>query len=231
MLETVKARLHQAREWLLDYAYLVTLGAMIAVIAGTALYTDRLRSQPNVQAAAPAQEVAPSPAPTAVPSPLPTLSPLRMPALTGAVRPVSGGQVRGFSAEPVFWQGLDCWQAHPAADLAAESGETAVCMRDGVVLSCVRDELWGWSVEIRQTDESVCTYAGLSCVLVQAGQTVARGQALGDVLARIPAESELGPHIHLSLARDGQWVDPASTLPEASFFCDSLKKELPKYIQ
>ena len=44
---------------------------------------------------------------------------------------------------------------------------------------------------------------------------VARGQALGDVLARIPAESELGPHIHLSLARDGQWVDPASALPEA----------------
>ena len=199
MLETVKTRLHQAREWLLDYAYLVTLGAMIAVIAGTALYTDHLRSQQNVQAAAP----------------VPTLAPIRMPSAAGSVRPVSGRQIRGFSSQPVFWQGLDCWQSHSAVDLAAEAGETAVCMRDGVVLSCVRDELWGWSVEIRQTDESVCTYAGLSCVLVQAGQTVARGQALGDVLARIPAESELGPHIHLSLARDGQWVDPASTLPEA----------------
>ena len=32
-----KNRLRQAREWLLDYAYLVTLGAMIAVIVGTAL--------------------------------------------------------------------------------------------------------------------------------------------------------------------------------------------------
>ncbi|MFR2021333.1 MAG: M23 family metallopeptidase [Christensenellales bacterium] len=100
--------------------------------------------------------------------------------------------------------------------MAAEASETAVCMRDGVVLSCVRDELWGWSVEIRQTDESVCTYAGLSCVLVQAGQTVARGQALGDVLARIPAESELA-HMHLSLARDGQWVDPASALRSLVF--------------
>ena len=56
MLKTVKTRLHQAREWLMDYAYLVTLGAMIAVIAGTALYTDHLRSQQNVQAAAPAPE-------------------------------------------------------------------------------------------------------------------------------------------------------------------------------
>ena len=201
MLETVKTRLHQAQEWLLDYAYLVTLGAMIAVIAGTALYTDHLRSQQNVQAAAPAPEVSSSPTPQISPIPVPTLAPIRMPSAAGSVRPVSGGQIRGFSSQPVFWQGLDCWQSHSAVDLAAEAGETAVCMRDGVVLSCVRDELWGWSVEIRQTDESVCT--------------VARGQALGDVLARIPAESELGPHMHLSLARDGQWVDPASTLPEA----------------
>ena len=193
MLETVKTRLHQAREWLLDYAYLVTLGAMIAVIAGTALYTDHLRSQQNVQAAAPAPEVSSSPTPQISPIPVPTLAPIRMPSAAGSVRPVSGRQVRGFSSQPVFWQGLDCWQSHSAVDLAAEAGETAVCMRDGVV----------------------CTYAGLSCVLVQAGQTVARGQALGDVLARIPAESELGPHMHLSLARDGQWVDPASTLPEA----------------
>ena len=161
MLETVKTRLHQAREWLLDYAYLVTLGAMIAVIAGTALYTDHLRSQQNVQAAAPAPEVSSSPTPQISPIPVPTLAPIRMPSAAGSVRPVSGRQIRGFSSQPVFWQGLDCWQSHSAVDLAAEAGETAVCMRDGVVLSCVRDELWGWSVEIRQTDESVCTYAGL----------------------------------------------------------------------
>ena len=76
MLETVKTRLHQAREWLLDYAYLVTLGAMIAVIAGTALYTDHLRSQQNVQAAAPAPEVSSSPTPQISPIPVPTLAPI-----------------------------------------------------------------------------------------------------------------------------------------------------------
>ena len=32
-----KTRLRQAREWLLDYASWVTLGAMLAVIVGTAL--------------------------------------------------------------------------------------------------------------------------------------------------------------------------------------------------
>ena len=81
MLETVKTRLHQAQEWLLDYAYLVTLGAMIAVIAGTALYTDHLRSQQNVQAAAPAPEVSSSPTPQISPIPVPTLAPIRTAAI------------------------------------------------------------------------------------------------------------------------------------------------------
>ena len=103
MFVFLKNRLRQAREWLLDYAYWVTLGAMIAVIVGTALYTDRLRQAENVQAAAPAPEVAsPSPAPTANPSPLPTLAPVRLPSIAGAVRPVSGGLLRGFSAQPVL---------------------------------------------------------------------------------------------------------------------------------
>ena len=204
-----KNRLRQAREWLLDYAYWVTLGAMIAVIAGTALYTDHLRSQQNVQAAAPAPEVSSSPTPQISPIPVPTLAPIRIPSAAGSVRPVSGRQVRGFSSQPVFWQGLDCWQSHSAVDLAAEAGETAVCMRDGVVLSCVRDDLWGWHVAVRQTDGAVCTYSGLSCALVQAGQSVVRGQPLGDVMAAVPAESELGAHLHLSLYRDGEAAEPA----------------------
>lgn len=212
VFDFLKNRLRQAREWLLDYAYWVTLGAMIAVIAGTALYTDHLRSQQNVQAAAPAPEVSSSPTPQISPIPVPTLAPIRMPSAAGSVRPVSGRQIRGFSSQPVFWQGLDCWQSHSAVDLAAEAGETAVCMRDGVVLSCVRDDLWGWHVAVRQTDGAVCTYSGLSCALVQAGQSVVRGQPLGDVMAAVPAESELGAHLHLSLYRDGEAAEP--TLPD-----------------
>lgn len=199
----------------MDYAYLVTLGAMIAVIAGTALYTDHLRSQQNVQAAAPAPEVSSSPTPQISPIPVPTLAPIRMPSAAVPFAPSPADRFAASPLSPYSGRVLTAGSRIPLWIWPPKRAKPAVCMRDGVVLSCVRDELWGWSVEIRQTDESVCTYAGLSCVLVQAGQTVARGQALGDVLARIPAESELGPHMHLSLARDGQRVDPASTLPEA----------------
>lgn len=51
---------------MLDYAYLVTLGAVIAIIAGSALYTRQLRAQQEagVQAAAPAPEIAATPQPS-----------------------------------------------------------------------------------------------------------------------------------------------------------------------
>ena len=47
VFDFLKNRLRQAREWLLDYAYWVTLGAMIAVIVGTALYTCLLYTSPS----------------------------------------------------------------------------------------------------------------------------------------------------------------------------------------
>ena len=49
--QELQAKVKRAKEALMDYAYLVTLGAMIAVIAATALYTDQLHRKENVQAA------------------------------------------------------------------------------------------------------------------------------------------------------------------------------------
>ena len=79
--QELQAKVKRAKEALMDYAYLVTLGAMIAVIAATALYTEQLHRKENGQAAAPAPEI--NSTPTALPkttptaSPLPTLAPLR----------------------------------------------------------------------------------------------------------------------------------------------------------
>ena len=145
--------------------------------------------------------------------------------------PFPAGCFAASPAQPVLWPSLDCWQAHPAVDLGAASGETAVCMRDGVVLSCVRDDLWGWHVAVRRTDGAVCTYSGLSCALVQAGRVV-RGQPLGDVIAAVPAESELGAHLHLPLSRRRGSRTHAARLIFPNFQILPIhRKELSKYIK
>ena len=74
--------LQRVREWMMEYAYLVTLGAVIAVVAAGAIYTGQLRRDGGMQAAAGAPEILHSAAPTATPAaritPLPTIAPLKV---------------------------------------------------------------------------------------------------------------------------------------------------------
>ena len=44
LLGRVGAAWRRAREALLEHAYLVTLGAVVTIIAATAMYTSRLRA-------------------------------------------------------------------------------------------------------------------------------------------------------------------------------------------
>ena len=213
---------HRFREWMLDHAYWVTLGAVLTIIAASALYTRGLERQAaDVQAAAHAPEIAETatPEPETTLMPLATLAPLSLYSMLKpggtTVRPVSGGVIRGFDSEtPVLWEALSCVQLHAAVDLAGEVGEKVHCVMDGTVSGTVRDELWGWRVAVAQTDGQQAVYAGLAACDVSAGQNVTRGQTIGTLLERIPCEAELGTHLHLELTQDGERRDPTDILPD-----------------
>lgn len=223
LLERVSATWARTRETLLEHAYLVTLGAAVAVIAATAMYTSRVRApeEAGVQAAAQAEELRATSSPTPETTPLPTIAPLEVhaDAITlggGTVWPVSGEIMRGHDPQtPVLWGTLSCMQAHAGVDIEGEAGEDVLAVMDGVVSGVTMDALWGWSVQVEQTDGTLATYAGLSCAEVTQGQSVTRGRVLG-VLGEIPCEAELGPHLHYALTRDGEQQDPAPLLDRAS---------------
>ena len=200
--------LNQARAFMIDYAYLVTLAAVIAIIAASALYTRHLRAETGIQAAAEAPEVQETPIPT--PAPLPTLTPLRAESLWPLE---SRAVLRKYNSEtPILWNTLGCFQPHPALDIAGEADEIVRCIHSGVVLLAVRDDLWGWRIQVEQEDGRLCEYAGLAAVFVSSGQTVTRGQPLGTLLGALPCEAELGPHLHLTLWEDGQTINPEPLL-------------------
>lgn len=102
---------------------------------------------------------------------------------------------------------------HPALDIAGEADEEVRCAKDGVVALAVRDDLWGWRVQVEQTDGRLCEYAGLALSLVEAGQSVTRGQPLGTLLPAIPCESEQAAHLHMTVWADGEAIDPRGMLP------------------
>lgn len=215
----MKRMLLRIRDWMMDYAYLVTLGAVIAVIVGSALYTRQVER--DIQAAAPAPETAETgmPTPQATPEPLPTLAPLTARPMqlvtTGAWWPVEGEILRGFDEQAlVCWESLGSWRTHTALDIAGEAGQAVACCADGTVERSTWDALWGWRVTVSQRDGQQVSYCGLESSLVWAGESVQRGQSLGTLMARIPCEAELPPHLHLELRHKGRLQDPEAMLAE-----------------
>ena len=211
------------KAWMMDYAYLVTLSAVIAVIAGSAIYTQQVRrqSEAGVQAAADAPELAvsASPSPETTVTPLPTIAPLtvRPVMLTTAAAqwPVEGEVLRVFDDQAlVWWESLGCWRTHMGLDIAGEAGQAVACCADGKVKSSTWDELWGWRVMIEQTDGRQSTYCGLESSVVSIGESVTRGQTIGTLLARIPCEGEMSTHLHLQVRNKGAAQDPEAMLPE-----------------
>ena len=205
-----------------EYAYWVTIGAVIAVIAGSAIYTRGLREtqETGIQAAAEAPEAIETPTPLPAATPLPTIAPLLVsyaPIRPGGstVWPVDGRVLRTFDAqELVYWEALGCYQTHPGLDIAGAAGEEVRCAMDGTVTGAVHDALWDWRVTVEQTNGRTAVYAGLHTCTVLIGQNVTRGQALGTLLEKIPCEAEMEPHLHMELYRDGIAQDPESMMPE-----------------
>lgn len=217
-LARAAALYRRAKDGLMEYAYLVTLGAVIAVVAGAALYTDHVRNEQEavLSAAAKAAEIAPTTTPRV--TPLPTIAPMMAtttftPRIT-TVRPVSGKVIRAYAAEPVLWEALGVMQAHEAIDIAGEAEGAVVSTMDGTVREVSRDALWGWRICIDHTDGSACVYAGLALSLVQPGENVVRGQEIGTLMERIPCEAELGAHLHLEQIKNGAYQDAEGILPE-----------------
>lgn len=206
---------------LMEHAYLVTLGAVIAVIAGAAMYTSHLENEQKaaMQAAANAPETAQSAAPTPRVTPLPTIAPLVLvkadftPKIA-VVQPVEGKIVRAYAPQAVLWEALGVWQVHEAIDIAAQADDAVLSAMDGRVVEAAMDALWGWKIRIAHDDGSECIYAGLSCSLVHAGENVVRGQEIGRLLESVPCEAELVPHLHLERWKNGAAQDPEGILPE-----------------
>ena len=225
----LRGKADRVREAMMEYAYLITLGTVVAVIAASAMYANSVRTQfeektdTPVEAAAEAPEIAKTPEPTPAErpmlTPLPTLAPLMVSTLgTGAGRmwPVSGEVVRGYAPDNlVFWETLSCWKAHPGVDIAAVAGEGVLCVMDGVVEDVARDDLWGYRVRVAQTDGSIAEYAGIAVCLLKTGQSITRGQTVGTLMEAIPCEAELGAHLHLEITKDGEKSDPQAVLKNA----------------
>lgn len=128
--------------------------------------------------------------------------------------PVAGGEMmKAFSAGSlVYCETMGDWRVHDGVDVACAEGEEVVCACSGTVYSLYEDALYGNTAVIEHADGSLLYYCGLADFSrLSQGMKLSAGDLMGTI-GIIPCEAAQGPHLHLSLMRDGGYVEPLGAM-------------------
>lgn len=199
--------------------YYIALALCLAAV-GTIGYFA-LRERPvtvKQQEPAPTLDIQPTPtqpvvkpAPVVIPEPEPQPE-ISEPAelLPQVVSPLDGTTVTVFSmTELLYDTTMADWRTHDGIDVQAEEGAAVKTAAGGTVQSVTDDELMGTTVVIDHEGGYSTRYSSLQKdVPVTAGQQVVAGEVIGRVGTTSAAESQMGPHLHFSVSRDGAVIDP-----------------------
>ena len=105
------------------------------------------------------------------------------------------------------------WRTHDGVDIAAEAGTQVRAAADGTVYTTFEDDTMGHTVVIRHEGGYTTVYSSLDADLpVSAGDTVKLGDTIGVVSSSALVESAIGDHVHFSVTRNDEPMDPAAFL-------------------
>ena len=132
------------------------------------------------------------------------------------VSPLAGETVAAFSVEELAYDAtMGDWRTHDGIDIQAEAGTVVVSASAGIVLSVEEDGRMGTTIQVDHRNGYVSTYASLQPeTSVRAGDEIPAGAVLGAVGNTALIEAGLGAHLHFSVSRDGELMDPAAFLSE-----------------
>ena len=109
-------------------------------------------------------------------------------------------------------ESLNRWEIHLAVDLSSEN-DAVFSIYDGIVDSVESNSLDGCVVTISHSDGFVSVYSSLNeDVKVSEGDSVKKGQQIGNASNSATNESKDCAHLHFVLIKDGVEVDPNNYL-------------------
>ncbi len=178
-----------------------TPAATVAPVKPTVTATPRpVATAPAVAAATPSATARPTPTPRSAP--------------TSLTWPVQGEVLTGYSVETLAYDvTMADWRTHAGLDIAAAAGTEVRAPASGVVTQVTEDVMLGTTVVIDHGGELTTTCANLAAVpTVEVGDEVTVGDIIGSVGDTAIAESALPSHLHFSVMRAGESVDPMELL-------------------
>lgn len=131
------------------------------------------------------------------------------------VWPVQGALDRLHSVDALAYDvTMRDWRTHEGVDIAAALGSTVTAAHSGRVESIENDDLYGTVVTLNHGDGTSSCYANLAdTVMVNVGDWLECGGAIGTVGTSALCEIGQGTHLHFALYVNGQSVDPLEYLP------------------
>lgn len=132
------------------------------------------------------------------------------------VSPLAGETAAAFSLDRLAYDAtLGDWRTHDGIDILAEAGTAVVSASAGIVLSVEETDRMGTTVTVDHRNGYVTTYASLQPeVSVLAGDAIPAGAVIGTVGNTSLTEAGWGAHLHFSVTRNGELIDPVTFLGE-----------------
>ena len=129
--------------------------------------------------------------------------------LPQVVSPLDGTTVTVFSMNELLYdETMGDWRTHEGLDIQASDGDAVKTAAGGTIQSVTKDELMGTTVTIAHSGGYVTYYSSLrSDPPISEGQQVYAGDIIGYV-GTAAAESDMGPHLHFAVSKDGTLIDP-----------------------
>ena len=142
-----------------------------------------------------------------------TTAPTQKKALKTAA-PLAGNTVAEYAMDCLSYNSTTRdWRVHDGVDIAAEAGTQVTAAAEGHVYTVYNDDTMGTTVVLRHEDGYVTVYASLAEeVMVNTGDQVSLGQAIGTVGSTALLENALGDHLHFAVLCNDEAVDPAEFL-------------------
>lgn len=117
--------------------------------------------------------------------------------------------IERYSDTMVFNATLKRFSSHKATDFIAPEGSKVYCALDGVVESVETTLLQGVSITVDHGNGLKTVYNSLADGdMVKVGQTLKKGQQIGEVSNTNRQENHCSAHLHFEVIENGENIDP-----------------------
>ena len=130
------------------------------------------------------------------------------------IMPLEGDFGLNYATEKLIYSNtLEEWITHNGIDIIAEEAEPVKAIESGVVESIKMDPRYGNTIIIKHDAEYKSVYSNLSTIdLVFVGKKVEKGEIISGVGIGFGFESKEEPHVHLTILKNGESVNPEEVM-------------------